>query len=164
MSHTYIQPLDGNAPNELPQDADGNPYVILTSPTLTPQETLIPISTDLSSGTHQLRAIADRGSDQWALTGFAVSDGDLATPYNQQIALAWLSAGIAFVGVIVTGWRIRWRAVLAPLSRLSRLRRVVRWVLGVAASGLLLLGCSSLGEATHQHSSGASTFHWFYRP
>lgn len=138
----YLYPtIDDEPANATPRDADGNPYIILTSPTLETELSLIPVARDLPLADHTLRAVADRGWDRWILAGYAVSTGNLAAPYNRQIAIAWGTAIIALVAVMVTGWRMRWRDVFAPVNAVFKpLGYTTKLLLGLAASGLLLLG------------------------
>ncbi len=101
--------VDGKPANQTPQDNQGNAYILLRSRTLEPELNLVPVSSGLRDEQHVLRIIADRGWDRWALAGYAVSNGNLALPYQQQIHLAILTAGIAFVGLIRSATRIPWR-------------------------------------------------------
>jgi O-antigen ligase len=129
------------AANALPYDAAGNPYVILTSGSLTPETLLVPIAHDLPFGAYTLEAVADRGYDQYALVGYAVSSGDLATPYNQQIAVAWVTTFASFVAVLVMARGINWRLALQPLHRIGlRLSLLQQFLISFLTSLALMIG------------------------
>ena len=108
--------VDGQPANALPYDADGNTFINLTSGDQQPHTSLVTVARNLGAGTHTLHLAADRGWDRWALAGFAVSSGDLATPYNNQIAVALLTAVIAALASVVTALRFDW----SPLHRANR--------------------------------------------
>src|SRR5262249_36905845 len=113
----YLYPtVDGQQANAAPHDATGTAYVILTSGSLQPELELAPVAADLPPGVHTLHVTADRGWDHWALAGYAVSSGNLAAPYNRQIALSWLTAAIAAIAVFVSGWQIQWRSLTRPAA------------------------------------------------
>lgn len=138
----YFYPTVNELPaNQLPRDAAGNAYLILTSDTLQSETRAVPLARDLPPGTHTLDATADRGWDQWVLVGYGVSSGDLMAPFNRQINIAWLTAAIALTGVIVSGWQVPWGWLLAPLNLLvQRMERSTRFAVGVVASLILLVG------------------------
>ena len=138
----YLYPtIDGETANAIPRDVAGNPYVVLTSPNREPEVDLLPVGTGLSPGQHTLHAIADRGWDQWILVGYAVSDGNLITPYNQQIAIAWATAGIALLSVIVSSRNLYWSTWLSSFKRIwLSLNDLVQLLIGLLVSGVLLLG------------------------
>lgn len=145
----YLYPtIDGDEAdaNALPRDAAGHPYVVLTSGSLKPEFAVVPIARNLRDNTHTLSAVADRGFDRWALGGYAVSSGDLATPYQRQIILAAFTALIATISVFITGTRIRWRTgleqgVLRPIKLLwDRLTDVEQIIVSITTSLALMLG------------------------
>ncbi|MEM6280848.1 MAG: O-antigen ligase family protein, partial [Chloroflexota bacterium] len=138
----YLYPqINGNAPSGIPQDASGNPYIILTSPQLNSQSTLTVIDDQLPLQRHTLTATADRGWDQWVLMGYAVSSGDLRAPYNRQIATAWFTAAL---GVLALAGIVRTLPVASAISRLATVwapvSRAVQIGVGLAASLVLLAG------------------------
>jgi len=138
----YLYPQVDNQPaNALPRDSAGNSYLILTSGSLEPELTLVPIARGLSNSQHTLTAAADRGFDRWALAGFAVSSGDLRAPYDRQIIIAWLTATAALAALLTSGIGIRWGTVFAPLDGFLRgLHAFWQWTLSIAASIALMLG------------------------
>ena len=143
-AYLYIT-IDDEPANALPQDADGNSYLLLTSDTLAPETRLTPLARGLGDGVHTLRMAADRGWDRWALAGFAVGGIDRTAPYNRQIALAIVSAAIAGLAAVVFGVCVA-REVGRTDARTRRsafLQRVVsegaRLALSAAASVILLL-------------------------
>jgi O-antigen ligase len=150
VAHLYIT-IDGRPANALPTDPDGNAFLLLTSDRLDTVETLVTVARDLEPGVHVLRANADALDPddvigQWSLAGFAVSAGDLRGPYNQQIAIAWLSAAIALLAVVSVVWHVLSVRVseqtisqhTAPV--LSDAPGPLAVILGAAASVLLMLG------------------------
>ncbi|MBC8170949.1 MAG: O-antigen ligase family protein, partial [Anaerolineae bacterium] len=136
--------------NALPQDNAGNPYIILTSGSLLPETSSVLIANHLNQGHHTLTAVAHRGYDRYALAGYAVSSGDLATPYNTQIALGWLAVVISLAGVVITGWQVHWRKFLRPLAGFwQQLSTIAQFSLSALASLLLMLGMLlTWGEAS----------------
>lgn len=113
-----IDGLSTNA-NALPQDSAGNAYVFLRSASLEPEFALVPLANGLPNTAHTLHMIADRGWDRWALAGYAVSEGNLAQPYQTQIGLAALTAAICAIAVLYTGWQVNW-AAYRPLVFVGR--------------------------------------------
>ncbi len=138
----YLYPrINGADANAVPTDADGNRYVVLTSATRLPEQSVVTIARNLPDEPHTLEVIADRGWDQWVLVGYAVSNGSLIAPYNRQIRLAWLVVGLAAAATVVTGWYLPWRRITTPLTGVwQRLGRIWQFVLGFVASSVLLLG------------------------
>lgn len=105
--------VDGQQANALPRDANGSAILNLTSDTSLPELSLVPVARGIGSGEHTLHLTADRGWDRWALAGFAVSSGNLTAPYDDQIAVALLTAAVSALAAIVTAMRIDWQ----PLRR-----------------------------------------------
>jgi O-antigen ligase len=118
----YFYPtIDGQPANAAPTDPDGNPYVLLTSDTREPKLELVPISRNLDSGQHRLQLIADdlvpnEAVDRWALVGYAVSSGDLRSPYERQIAVAAFTVIIAAAACLVTASQLQLRTRLRPVG------------------------------------------------
>jgi O-antigen ligase len=130
--------IEGQRANAAPHDADGNPYILLTSDTLEPEIALVPAARGLLLSTYTLELIADElipdeAQSRWPLIGYAVSDGDLRAPYNRQIAIAWLTAVAAAVGVMVAAWQINWAAIPNAFQPLNRRLNQAR---ALAAGGL----------------------------
>lgn len=92
--------IDGKAANALPRDNAGNAYILLRSATLSPELQLVLTGSNLSLAAHTLALIPDKGWDRWALAGFAVSSGNLAQPYYNQISIAILAIGLSSLAVI----------------------------------------------------------------
>ncbi len=117
----YLYPtIDGQPANAVPQDSDGNGYIILTSQTLLPELRLIPVAYDLPDANHTLHVITDElvpdeVADRWALAGYAVSSGNLAVSYERQILLALLTTAAAVIAVVSTAWQIDWLRLITPL-------------------------------------------------
>lgn len=104
-----LYPTVNNSDSTLPpRDVDGNTFILLTSDSLEPELTLIPVATDLENGTHTLDIIADElipdeTEPRWHLVGYAVSAGNIIAPYNQQITIARITTGIAFLTMMASG-------------------------------------------------------------
>jgi O-antigen ligase len=140
VAYLYVT-VDGNPANALPRDASGNSYIILTSGSLTPEVTLVPVARGLNAGQHTLHVTADRGWDRWALAGYAVSDGSLAAPYNQQLAIGWFTAAVTALAALVSSWRLDWRVPLQPVLLLwQRLSEAAQLIIGIVTSIALLMG------------------------
>ncbi len=112
--------IDGQPANALPYDADGNSFINLTSGDELPHVGLVTVARNLGESEHTLHLTADRGWDRWALAGFAVSSGDLATPYDRQIVVALFTSIIAALAAFVTALRFNWSPVTARTVLLWR--------------------------------------------
>jgi len=144
--------INGSPANALPQDNAGNSYIFLRSDNLERTRSLVSVATDLQNSTHLLEVIADRGWDQWALAGYAVSSGDLATPYNTQITAALLTSFIALIAVIFSGVRVPWKRILSPLHQIMmQLDEVAQFGISTITSIALMLGLLlTFGEGAPQ--------------
>lgn len=113
----YLYPtIDGQQASATPHDASGNAYILLTSNTREPELEHVPVARGLSNQQHTLHIVADRGQQQWALVGFAVSSGDLAVPYNRQIAAALFTVLVAATSALLAGWRLDWKPIARPIA------------------------------------------------
>lgn len=130
--------IDGDAPDMLPRDANGNAYILLRSASLQPEVAVVPVAVRLSGKDHTLAAVADRGWDQWAIAGFAVSDGDLSASYEKHEAVAAFSTVVALLSVLFSGLRVAFLIRFDLLGALSRLS---------FATGLTFAFASSLALA-----------------
>lgn len=136
----YLYPsIDDKPPNAVPQDANGNGYIVLTSGDKSPGLQLIPIARNLSNTPHTLHLIADRGWDRWALAGFAVSTGNLALPYQRQFIITALTFATAVISVLVTGWSIRQVPLLRPVKTLWESINLTGQIAISAATSLALM-------------------------
>lgn len=138
----YLYPtIDGQPANATPKDASGSSYILLTSGSYEPQLSLIPVARDLPDGAHTLELVADRGYDRWALAGFAVSSGDLAAPYNRQIAVALAAAAVSGFAALIAALRIEWARLFTPFSRLvNGLSDTAQLAISAVTSIALLIG------------------------
>ncbi|MEP7290624.1 MAG: O-antigen ligase family protein, partial [Chloroflexota bacterium] len=100
--------VDGQQANALPRDASGSAILNLTSDTREPETNLVAVARNMGAGEHTLHVTADRGWDRWALAGYAVSSGNLALPYNRQIAVALATAGVSALAALVSILRFDW--------------------------------------------------------
>lgn len=152
----YLYPtVDGERPNALPVDAAGNAYVVLTSDSLEPSLDLVPVARDLPPGQHTLSVIADdlvpdEAQDRWALVGYAVSSGNLKTPYDRQLTVAAITVIIAAVAVIGTGRNIAWATVRRVFTTLwDRLDNAGQLIVSAVTSVALMIGMLlTWGDAT----------------
>lgn len=91
--------IDGEPANRLPRTERGA-YLVLSSPDYEPQVTTIPVAAGLDHGLHVAEVVADRGWNQWPLTGWCVTTGPDTRPYDQAVtglaavAVAWLVGAI----------------------------------------------------------------------
>jgi O-antigen ligase len=138
----YLYPtIDGQQANALPQDASGNAYIVLTSGSLEPETNLVAVGKNLPSGHHTLHAVADRGWDRWAIAGYAVSSGDLAAPYQQQILIAAIATVISSLSVLVAARQIAWAAASSPFWKINqRLSQTAQLFISAVTSIALLIG------------------------
>lgn len=146
---TLYATVDDQAANALPQDNQGNSYLMLRSADLQNSMELVEIATNLPLETHRLEVIADKGWDRWALAGVAVSSGNLAEPYNQQLTIALLTTTIAGLALAVAILRAPWSWIHPYLGAFTRwTHRGLEWLLGIFAAALLVAGMmSTWGEA-----------------
>jgi O-antigen ligase len=138
----YLYPTIDNQPaNATPHDADGNAYIVLTSGSLQPERNLVSVAHNLQKAPHTMHIVVDRGWDRWALAGYAVSDGNLAEPFDRQITLALLTIIISGLSFVVTGWHIDWQPLTCRISGLwQRLNDTGQLVISAITSIALMLG------------------------
>jgi O-antigen ligase len=139
--------VDGQQANATPHDSDGNSYILLRSATQHPDLSIVPVSRHLPDGQHTLSVVFDKGWDQWALAGFAVSDGNLAAPYNRQLTIAWITVIVSMAAVIGTARLLAWHKLfqvfhplLAQLNILTQIGISVITSLALTAGMLLTWG------------------------
>ena len=132
--------VNGRAPNAVQQDANGNAYVFLRSNSRGPEMNLVPIATNLPTGSHTLRASTDQGWDRWAIAGYAVSSGDLSEPYDRQIALGIFATLLSLIVFVVSAASAPWNNWLPGLSNLfSRLNATTQLLLTGITSFFMML-------------------------
>ncbi|MFN8529382.1 MAG: O-antigen ligase family protein [Anaerolineae bacterium] len=138
----YLYPtVDGIPANALPLDSSGNAFINLKSDELTTQVAMVPVSQGLGDGAHMLHLVADRGWDQWALVGFAVSSGNLAAPYEAQIAIAGVASIIAAAAALATALQLDWAAGFQPVKRFVQALGITgELILGVITSLAVVVG------------------------
>jgi O-antigen ligase len=112
VTNLYITVNDDPA-NALPKDINGESYLLLRSDTLNPSLSLDLIAADLERTTHRLQAYADElipdeAIQRWPIVGYAVSDGDLAAPYDNQVNVAFFASFVAAIAAIVMVSRTNW--------------------------------------------------------
>lgn len=143
----YFYPeIVGGTVSDLPHDAAGNPYIVLTSETLETQVSLISIARGLPQQPYQLHIkahelVPDELVNRWTLVGYAVSSGDLAVPYNRQIAVGIVSVCAAALAVLVSALQLDWNGVKLIFSPAwSLLGNTGQILLGVFTSLLVTIG------------------------
>lgn len=132
--------IDGEPANATPKDADGNAYVLLRSATLNRMMNLVPLARGLSLEPHTLHVIPDRGWDRWALAGYAVSSGNLAQPYEQQLQAAMLTIAITAVAFLATAWNLPWQQLGRPLNVVKALNAPAQFGISIVTSLALMIG------------------------
>jgi O-antigen ligase len=133
--------VDGETANATPHDANGNAYIFLRSASQEEEISIVPVSRHLLLAPHQLELIPDTGWDRWALAGYAVSSGNLAEPYQQQIQIAWLSALIAAIATLVSAYFLPWKTIQQKIEPLlASLNTVSQLMISVITSIALMLG------------------------
>ena len=128
--------VDGEPGNAAQRDSAGNAYIFLRSNDQRPQRTLAAVSRGLELGAHTLTAVADRGWDRWAIAGYAVSSGNLAAPFDRQIALGIVTTCLSLLALLISAVNAPWQDWLPRASVLTS-------ALG-ATTHLLLSGVTSL--------------------
>lgn len=133
--------VDGEIPDATAHDADGNAYILLRSGSQQTELTVVLVARNLSLDAHNLHVVADRGWDRWALAGYAVSSGDLAMSFNQQIQMAWLATFTSLLAVIISGYLLPWKEIYSQFHAIrSLLNEATQFVITVATSIALMLG------------------------
>lgn len=133
--------VDDEIPNATAHDANGNGYILLRSGSQQAELNVVPVARNLSLDTHNLHVIADRGWDQWALAGYAVSSGGLGEPYNRQIQIAWLTTFASLLATVVSGYFLSWREIYSRLHKLTYLlNESFQFLITIATSIALMLG------------------------
>lgn len=146
IAHLYPT-LKGNAEvNALPHDANGNPFLSLTSGDFNTQIALVVVARGLPDESHTLHLTADElipddTVNRWPLVGFAVSEEDLRTPYNRQIAVAWLTALVAALVLVYSVSRLDWQPLNQRFQTVfNGLSDIAQFGLGFVTSFALLTG------------------------
>lgn len=132
--------------NALPMDSNGNAYLVLTSGDLQPETRLVSIANGLENATHKLTLIADElipdeSLNRWPLVGYAVSSGNLETPYNRQITVAWLaviiSGGTVTISLLQIKRKLAGKHIMSLLDLITDTGRIL---LGILSSLALMIG------------------------
>jgi len=138
---TLYATIDDQPANALPQDNQGNSYLMLRSADLQTSMELVDVGTNLPLESHSLEVVADKGWDRWALAGVATSSGNLAKPYDQQLAIGAFSTMATGLALVLALLRVPWKWAQPYLSSLKDLTfRGLDWLLGIIAAIFLVLG------------------------
>ncbi|MBL8155873.1 MAG: O-antigen ligase family protein [Anaerolineae bacterium] len=138
----YLYPrVDGQPANAVPRDAAGNPYVVLTSPSLKQETRMVRIADGLDHSQHRLQMVADRGWDRWVVAGFGVGADSPAASFRPWIIVSAAAAIASAVSILSSVpkrlWLILYTAILSILNQLGASGRLI---IGVAAALALMLG------------------------
>ncbi len=138
----YLYPrVDGQPANAVPRDSLGNPYVVLTSPSLKPETRMIKIADKLELSHHNLQIIADRGWDQWIIAGFAVGTDSPAAALLPWMIIATATMISSVAGLLSTLPEQVWYTPCALVLRLiDRIRASGRLIISMAASIAVMVG------------------------
>ncbi len=140
--------IDGQPANATPHDTDGNAYIFLRSAVSSEDEKLVqpeiilePVGQNLSLDNHTLQITADRGWNQWALAGFAISSGDLARPFQQRIVLLVTSTILSGFASLFYATKLNWQPITTPLKKfIAKFNPIQQLILSFIASIILMLG------------------------
>ncbi len=140
VAYLYVT-IDDQPANALPRNADGQAYLLLTSPDRQPHTDLITVARDLPPGQHKLSVRAYLGYDRWAIAGIAVGSPPDTHGADILIASGALLTLIGLAGVIFIGRGLPWArlAVWQP-DALGYLRRMQSIILSIGVSILTMLG------------------------
>ncbi|MFC1959423.1 O-antigen ligase family protein [Chloroflexota bacterium] len=137
-AYLYIT-IDGKPANGLPQDNQGQSYLILTSDDLQPHTDIVTVAQNLEPGTHTLHLRADRGWDQWALAAYRVS----TPPDTQRYTIAMLvSIGAIFLAAFLLVFLLRKKPLHLPkpLNKYwGQLKNIGQILTGWLASVVLMI-------------------------
>lgn len=137
----YLYPtVDDQPANSLPTDSSGNSYIVLTSDTREYSIEVVHVSMNLPEADHTLQAIADRGFDQWALVGYAVSSGNLFEPYQSQLAVAYIAVLTSLLAVVVTAAQIPWHRLAIINSLIAGFNTIWHIIISFLTTLALMLG------------------------
>ncbi len=139
LAYLYIK-VDGKQAPDLPRDRQGDAYIILTSPNRTPEIDRIVVAKNLEDGPHTVEIIHRpyHGDDRWPIAGYAVGYTPDTSRYSRALIACGIVGGLALLGAAVVGWRLNWKKIKPPSSQ--TLRQAVEWMVGLAASFVVLLG------------------------
>jgi len=114
--------VDGRPANQLPRSPRGA-YLILTSPDLHPQVTVVPVSSGLANEAHIASIAVDRAWDQWPLAGWEVAQ----RPDTR--AIDWALRAVVLLNLLSFGGAA-WLAI--PVARRRAHAYWAAWSAGAA--------------------------------
>jgi len=132
--------VDGRPANALPRNRQGEAFVVLTSPDRQPELTLVRVARGLSDGLHTAEIVhrPSLGDDRWPIAGFAVAVAPDTARYTRAFIFCGVVGGLAALGAILIALRLPWGQLSVPAPQ--TFRRFLEWLLGLAASFIVLLG------------------------
>jgi O-antigen ligase len=115
----FLVTVDGKPANALPADEAGT-VLVLTAPDANENETrTIPIALRLSPGAHTATITANRGWDQWALSGFTPAYQPTTTPYRLVQALLAVVAVGSLMAAFHSARKVEWSRAEAAARHLG---------------------------------------------
>ncbi len=147
MAYLYVT-VDGEPANALPENREGEAFILLTSPSREPEIDLIAVARGLDDGPHTVEIVHRpyNGDDRWPIAGYAVGSPPDRAGYDRARLICAMVGGLALLGAVVTGIRLPWRRVRPPSPQ--TLRGALQWLIGLATSLLVLVGALlTWGEA-----------------
>ncbi len=130
--------VDGQPASALPQDADGNAYIVLYDPLANAD--IVTLARGLPDGRHEAEIVADRGWGQWAIIGWTV-----ARETASRLPWQWVSVVLGLAALVTLGLVLRWawpqRRSLAATGTEQKTRYQAlddRLMLAVTAGAMIL--------------------------
>lgn len=138
----FLYPTIDNQPaNATPHDTNGNAYIFLRSNSREPETNLVTVSRNLQNQAHEMNIIADKGWDQWAIGGFAVSSGNLEAGYTAQISIGIIAIVVSSLISIYSGTQVSWQSITPSASRMATLlSATAHLILSSITSVALMIG------------------------
>lgn len=138
-AYLYVT-VDGQPANRLPRDERGA-YLVLTSPDLKPEVSVIPVASGLDPALIHTAVIEpERGWGQWALAGFTVGRRLPAGDFRLALALLAGLGSLGLAGLVYAGRRLAWgRLGEAAGAAWRRLGEAGQLAVAAGAAGLLFL-------------------------
>ncbi len=132
--------VDGRPANALPRNRQGEAFIVLTSPDREPEMALVRVARGLNDDVHVVEIVhrPSLGDDRWPIAGFAVAVAADTSSYTRVFTLCGMVGGLAALGLILTAMRLPWGRLSVPAPQ--TFRRFLEWLLGLAASFMVLLG------------------------
>ena len=130
--------VDGQPASALPQDADGNAYVVLYDPLGNANS--VTLARGLRDGRHEAEIVADRGWGQWAITGWTVARETASRLLWQGLPAVLGLAALATLGLVLRRAWPQWRFLAATGTELTTRYQDIdaRLMLAVTTGAMIL--------------------------